>query len=483
MATRRFDQRIVTPSGTPLGGSVHLEVSDNGDYYVKFHMHSSSIAGNFDFNLRAYLTAPGFPTMAFVHSGHVSGVDDADHEERGTSPLLALYWPQLTAGPTFKAAKDYQWGGVVGTLQDLVKDIFEIGAGVVGSALGVVVGATREAIGWLGTTLGPGGTLGVVGGVAVFAIGTVAGAGAGALIMAVVAGVAIGAVTNAMIDHRPLNDAEKALAKRVFGTTLPVDDVILTNLAGLGGRAFTAPGVDRKTYLNLGRAYGNPLGPGGQSYPKPGQLLIHELTHAWQIAHTQFLPGLMCSGMVNQAEFILGDNVYDYGPPGPGWSSFNAEQQAAIVDQWFGGNHHSNRYKAMDQQNVYYRYIWDDILGHVPSSTGPANLRMTTGAHIDYAARSPGHLDVFWVGPDGGIGTTWWDAADGGRWGTPYPIATPGSAAPGAVGVVSRNPDHLDVFWIGPDGGVGTTWWDAADGGQWGTPYPIATPGSAAWHA
>jgi len=92
MATRTFHGIVTTPAGTPLGGWVDVEVSDNGDYHVKFHMHSSSVLGNFDFNLRAYLTAPGFPMMAFIKSGHVSGVDSWDHEERGHSPLLALYW-------------------------------------------------------------------------------------------------------------------------------------------------------------------------------------------------------------------------------------------------------------------------------------------------------------------------------------------------------------------------------------------------------
>jgi hypothetical protein len=63
MKTLPFDGNVVTPSGTPLGGWVHVEASDNGDYYVHFHMHSSSIFGSFDFNLRAYLSASGFPTM------------------------------------------------------------------------------------------------------------------------------------------------------------------------------------------------------------------------------------------------------------------------------------------------------------------------------------------------------------------------------------------------------------------------------------
>jgi hypothetical protein len=45
------------------------------------------------------------------------------------------------------------------------------------------------------------------------------------------------------------------------------------------------------------------------------------------------------------------------------------------------------------------------------------------------------------------------------HWAAPFPIAPRGHAAPGAITAHSRHPDHIDVFWIGPDGGVGTTFW------------------------
>lgn len=471
MATLTFDRPIVTPPGTPLGGSVHVEVSDNGDYFVRFHTHSSSILGNFDFNLRAYLTAPGFPTMAFIQSGHVSGVDSWDREEHGHNPLLALYWLQLQAAPTYSVAKDYKWGGVVGTLEDLVEDVVDVAAGVAGAALGVVIGATREAIDWLGATLGPGGTLGVVGGVVVFAVAAAAGAGiGGAIVLGIVAGVAVGAVTNALIKYRPLNDAEIRFARQVYGNSMPYDKVLITNLAGLGGRAFTAPGIDGKTYCNLGNGYDNPLGPGGNSYPKPGQLLIHELAHAWQIAHAGFLPALMCSGMVNQAQYTMGDNVYQYGPAGPDWSAFNAEQQGAIVDQWFGGTDRSARSMAMDQQNPYYRYIWNDILGRNPTDDPPANLRAAASSGLSVLAPEGNRLDVFWPRRDGAVGWQWWDIAPHQSWGDHgvVNIAGAGAAPAGSsVAAVSREPNHLDAFWGGADGAV-TTQWSAPDA-AWGS--------------
>jgi hypothetical protein len=46
--------------------------------------------------------------------------------------------------------------------------------------------------------------------------------------------------------------------------------------------------------------------------------------------------------------------------------------------------------------------------------------------------------------------------------------------------VVARTPEHMDVFWVGPDGSVGTNWWDATvNNGLWNTPFDIAPAGSA----
>src|SRR5277367_5705217 len=100
---------------------------------------------------------------------------------------------------------------------------------------------------------------------------------------------------------------------------------------------------------------------------------------------------------------------------------------------------------------------------------------------VTAVARTPNHLDVFWVGPDGSVGSNWWDAgANNGAWNTPFEIA-PAKAAQGAVTAVARTADHLDVFWVGPDGSVGSNWWDAhANNGAWNTPFEIAPAGSAA---
>jgi hypothetical protein len=54
----------------------------------------------------------------------------------------------------------------------------------------------------------------------------------------------------------------------------------------------------------------------------------------------------------------MGDDVYAYGPPGPPWSSFNLEQQAQIVNQWFAGDFN----QSGTAKGLYTRYITGNIL-------------------------------------------------------------------------------------------------------------------------
>jgi hypothetical protein len=126
------------------------------------------------------------------------------------------------------------------------------------------------------------------------------------------------------------------------------------------------PGVDGKIYVNLGDAYGDPVNYTPKPYSAKGELLVHELTHAWQIHHASFLSGFVCQGIVNQANYVVGQNVYEYGPAGPPWSAFNLEQQGAIVDQWFGGDRlealgRPASRAAMDPNDPYFDFIAKNI--------------------------------------------------------------------------------------------------------------------------
>jgi hypothetical protein len=357
---------VLTPAGTALGGSVDMTLRSNGSYTVQFHLHDSGIP-DYDFLVRAIFTTPNGLTLVAQYSGHVEGTEsttlshapnrDSDHTEDGTNSFIKAHWSDIKNGRLW-ITKEYSAGGLVGFVEDVAKAVLDVGAGAVGGALGVVIGLGAE-IGQVFGDLGVGGAFGLVAGVVVFAAG-------GSLVLAVAAGVAVGAVTNALIKQRPLSAQEAEFAKQVFGNSLPApDQIILTNLSGLGGRAFTMPGADGKIYINLGDAFDspNPLQYTNNAYPTPGQVLIHELTHAWQLAYASFLPGLVCEGIVNQANNTVGQSVYQYGPPGPVWSNFNLEQQGAIVDQWFGGTPTvvvPNRI-AKDPNDPYFVYVRDNV--------------------------------------------------------------------------------------------------------------------------
>jgi len=80
-----------------------------------------------------------------------------------------------------------------------------LGGGALGATLGLVIGATHEATDRMGLDLGPGGSLGVIAGLAVFEVGLVEALGsAGSFVAETVAGVATGAIANELIKHRPL---------------------------------------------------------------------------------------------------------------------------------------------------------------------------------------------------------------------------------------------------------------------------------------
>jgi hypothetical protein len=224
---------------------------------------------------------------------------------------------------------------------------------VAGAGLGVVIGLGHE----MGKVLGD---LGIVGGFTIMA-GAVVFAFGGAMVLALPVGVALGMVTNAVIKQRPIYVSEYALANRVFNKMLPpAEKIWLTNLSGIGDRAFTIPGFDNgNIYLNIGDAFANPMGP-AKHYPMNAQLLIHELTHSWQIWHNSFLPGVVCQSVVNQGNNEFGGSVYKYGPPGQPWSKFNLEQQASIVDDWFAGTRFQGQ-TAMDTNDPYFMYIRDNI--------------------------------------------------------------------------------------------------------------------------
>ncbi len=272
-----FTGQVLTPAGTALGGNASITIRRDGTWTATFHMHDSGAIG-YDFSVTATLVSPDGLTLLARHSGHVggtvsSGARDDDHHEDGFHPLIAAQWDSLQHARLW-VTKDYSATGVAGVVEDVTKAVLDVAAGTAGGALGVVIALSAEAGQLLGD-LGLGGTFGVIAGVVVFAFG-------GSVVLAIEAGVAVGAMTNALIKQRPLAADEIAFAnKHVFAGTLPGGMVRLTNLAGLGGRAFTMPGSDGLIYVNIGSdAFDSPLTyQGTTGYHRAGRA-AHPRAHA-----------------------------------------------------------------------------------------------------------------------------------------------------------------------------------------------------------
>nr|MBF0686052.1 hypothetical protein [Pseudomonas sp.] len=242
--------------------------------------------------------------------------------------LMAAEWHDIDLR-TFGVAKAYENTGVLGALESVATDVLSF------LIMDVALGPSAALIILIGNELSEisGGSVVGVGGIP----GVLATAGASFLVgpaMAIPIFVGTTVVTNALVKQRKLSQEEYDFANVVYqGTLPPIDKITITNLSGIGGRAFVAPNADGTVLVNItDEMYNFPGGPivatRGDKYPVPGQVLIHELAHAWQLERNGFVPGYVCAGATSST----------YQPPAAGsnWSSdFNIEQQATAVDQWF----------------------------------------------------------------------------------------------------------------------------------------------------
>jgi hypothetical protein len=315
-----FHQTIET--GAALGGELDLVLRNDGSYTFSGFMRATGFP-SFTYRLVAIVRSSNNQvTVVAPHSGEVFGTDTpGDRQdtwnEVATDPdqmkQIRNIWPDISGG-TMVVNRSSELSGVLDAAVDIVKDVAELFLAAetlgVGVAVCLVVGSELNRAGV--TLLGLGGVvgLGVVGGV-VYIFGP------GAIIPAIVLGVAVGEIVDAMVHLRSLRDDEIAFARQVFGDSLDFGRIRVTNLSGLGGRAFTTPTVDGTILLNLGNSADAPaVAVFPRAYPVAGQILIHELVRAWQIEHASladgYIPGLMCTGILNQT--VVSDAKTQTGP-------------------------------------------------------------------------------------------------------------------------------------------------------------------------
>jgi hypothetical protein len=359
-----FHAVIVTNEA--LGGEVALTLRKDGSYKFEGFMRATG-AASFSFRVNAVVRSASNQVMVIAqHSGDAFGSDTPGDRQNswsqsGVDPdrakLIRNCWPDISVG-TMVVTQTSELGGVLGAGIDVLKGVakFILAAETLGTglALCLTIGSELE---------NHGVALPAVGGVAGLFIdsGAVYLFGPSAIVPAFIAGVALGAAIEELVKIRPLDAREMEFAEAVFENSLDLDRIRLTNLIGLGSRPFVVPTLGSTILVNLGVSFESPAESVSPAYPVPGQILIHELTHAWQIHNAApgdgYVPGWLCGSIVNQA---LRTEPYKYGPAGQPWGSFNFEAQGAIVDQWFGGNGAQSG-PPMSEESSYFEYIVSNV--------------------------------------------------------------------------------------------------------------------------
>lgn len=353
--TRVLTTAIHTSDSAPITGRGTYELRSDGGYRVHGHMRATGFY-SYDYGLNLWVRLPGGEVLASVHSGSVYGTDtpgdqidgfDVNELDAGQDPgaipeLIRNAWRTLRrANLALGHSMNAELGGVLGTAVDLVDFL----------ARGLVFNAVLGPAGWvlvLGhetADLGIGADGQSVAGALLIAGGQLLLAGPFGLIPVLVGGMGAGAGLNLLqdVEEREMSDAEITFARRIFGHHIDYDRVVITNLSrpgeNGGERPFVLPGRGGSIVMNMGsQAWQQPLSWAGSTdyYPQPGQLFVHELTHAWQYTQRSV------SGMI--ADYA--DN-YSYTPGGSdarltetfwqrrSWGSFKVEQQAHIVDDWY----------------------------------------------------------------------------------------------------------------------------------------------------
>ena len=349
-----------------LHGAAEFTMRSDGTYSFRGHLRATGLP-SFAYKVQASVRCAAGVVIVVEATGRVFGSDTPGDRERawdegGTSEAIRLYWTSLRLDPRLETDLQKNVSGVIGALEDVAETVVEtyvaaqfagvVGAVIVlGGELGAATGVTFENPHILaGVTVGSGILL-------VF--------GPSAIIPALIAGAATALLTD--IQFRAMHDDEIALAFEVFKDTLPIERILLTNLYnptdtanGFLAREFTMPGIaDGKILVNMGKNFEHTLEPDvqqgvrGTAYETRGQVLIHELTHAWQIHHTTFLPGLLCKALTSANYKYDEAKVREHAD----WSgpSFDLEGQAAIIDRWFGDNRDGlDKPKALNDDRFFY---------------------------------------------------------------------------------------------------------------------------------
>ncbi|MCC6317464.1 MAG: hypothetical protein IT361_07180 [Gemmatimonadaceae bacterium] len=352
---------VHTDDSAPINGHVAFELRSNGTYVFTGHMRATGFP-SYHFGMQAWVVSGDGTVVAAQERGRVFGTDtpgprQKDWSQAGVNAGLTEHWRSLRSGAGIGRRLDANITGVLGGAVDVLTFAVKgIVANVFLGPYGWVVLIGNELAGMDAQLASPDILAGIlVGGATLLVVGPFG------LVPAIVAGAATVAVAN--VKHRAMHPSERAFADRVFKGRIDYDRVVITNLTHSNGRKFTIPSIGNSILVNMGdEAFDNPTtyqGAANSSYPEPGSVFIHELTHAWQISHGSIVD-MICGLSSNYTYFSGSNRLMDTAWPRRSWGGFNNEQQAAIVDDWYGA--HVANLDGFDALNdPAFHFIRDNI--------------------------------------------------------------------------------------------------------------------------
>jgi len=333
-----------------LGGDVRLTINLDGSMHWQGHAHDSGIDG-YDFEVAALVRIPAGRNIAKAHGGRVTSGSREDRWDEWSLPsvLAELYLPDYNDSQ-LELHVEYA-SDIASACTSFVNWLLKVGIGCVSGPAGTAVFIGLEAGSLISTgSLVPGARI---------AEGVLWMAGPGNTLLAIVAeGIASLGSRTTEVKAEWYDWANE----KVFQGVLPPRDwLVLTDTIGGGNRAFTFPRYDEKITLNMGPGgYDDPRNYPGLEY---GQAFIHELVHACQIYYSHMDLLLLADAFASKVCEATGGDPYAYGPAGPPYGSFNLEERAQIVSDWFAGYTSGQRKVpiASDPNSPYYRYITDNV--------------------------------------------------------------------------------------------------------------------------
>jgi subtilisin family serine protease len=106
---------------------------------------------------------------------------------------------------------------------------------------------------------------------------------------------------------------------------------------------------------------------------------------------------------------------------------------------------------------------WESTRGWMPWFQIRPEARFDVGGTVTAIARTSDHVDLFVTGFDGAVWSTWWEPSRGwAPWFQIRPETVFNQTAP--VTALARTSYHVDLFKIGFDGAVWSSWWESAPG-------------------